>query len=88
MPAGGGEHTRFINDPTKGAPMTSSTKLSSAAMSTFIAFVTACTMALLFTEVARGLEGAVGILIYGVTVAFGLEYLGSAWASRWRSPQA
>lgn len=68
--------------------MTSSTNLSTAAMTLFIAFVTACTMTLLFTEAARGLDGASGILIYGVTVAFGLEYLGSAWVARWRSPRA
>lgn len=68
--------------------MTSHHSLSSAATGAFIVLVTACTMALLFTEIGRGVQGASGILVYGATVAFGLEYLGSAWAARWRRPPA
>jgi hypothetical protein len=64
--------------------MTSHRTLSTAATTAFMGLVTCCMLALLFAEAARGLEGAAGMVVYGVTVAFGLDYLGSAWVARWR----
>lgn len=63
--------------------MTSRTTLSTAATTAFMCLVTCCMLVLVLTEAARGLEGAAGVVVYGLTVAFGLEYLGSAWVSRW-----
>lgn len=64
--------------------MTSHTTLSTAAATAFIGLVTCCMLALVFAEATRGLDGAAGVVVYGATVAFGLDYLGSAWVARWR----
>jgi hypothetical protein len=45
--------------------------------------VTAYLIARVFAEAAGGLGASLEVAVYGVTAAFGLEFLGSAWQSRW-----
>lgn len=64
--------------------MTSHKTLSNAVTTAFMGLVTCCMLALLFAEAARGLDGLAAMVVYGVTVGFGLDYLGSTWSARWR----
>ncbi len=48
----------------------------------FIAVATICLLSLVFALAYRGPAGWPGVLVYGFSAGFGLEYLGSAWASR------
>ena len=47
----------------------------------FVAVVTCWLIALVFTEIQSGLGGAPGVLVYGLTAGFGLEYVRTVWPS-------
>lgn len=49
----------------------------------FMAAVTCYLLGRVFAEVATGPSAPVELLIYGVTAAFGLEFLMSQWRSLW-----
>ena len=54
-----------------------------------LAFMTTVTCYLLgrvFVEAATGFDGFVEVVVYGVTAAFGLEFLIDSWRSLWRTP--
>lgn len=48
----------------------------------FVAVVTACLLAFVFTQAARGLAGLPGGVVYGFAAAFGLEYVSAVWTGR------
>jgi hypothetical protein len=50
----------------------------------FMTVVTGLLVAYAFAETARGIAGMSGTLVYGMAAAFGLEFLGSSWASLWK----
>ncbi len=49
----------------------------------FIAAVTCYLLGRVFAEVATGPTAPVELVVYGVTAAFGLEFLMSQWRSLW-----
>jgi hypothetical protein len=49
----------------------------------FMLAVTAYLIARVFAEAAGGLDASLEVAVYGVTAAFGLEFLGASWQSRW-----
>jgi hypothetical protein len=51
----------------------------------FMALVTSAVLGLLIVELATGAQGLAGILVYGVTGAFGIEFLMASWPSLWGS---
>ena len=52
----------------------------------FMATVTCYLLGRVFAEAATGLDGLIEVVVYGVTAAFGLEFLVSSWRSLWRAP--
>lgn len=48
----------------------------------FVALVTACLLAFVFSQAARGPSGLPGVVIYGLAAGFGLEYVSSVWTGR------
>jgi hypothetical protein len=50
----------------------------------FMALVTGGVLGLLIAELARGLQGLPAIVVYGLTVSFGIEFLVASWPSLWR----
>jgi hypothetical protein len=56
------------------------------AVLTFMAIVTACLLALVFGQTARGAAALPGIAVYALAAGFGLEFIGSAWTGRWGRP--
>ena len=59
-------------------------RLERLAVGAFMALVTCFVLVLLFAEATKGLAGAPGVIVYGVTAAFGLEFICSAWTERTR----
>jgi hypothetical protein len=54
-----------------------------------LAFMTTVTCYLLgrvFAEAATGFDGLIEVVVYGVTAAFGLEFMIDSWRSLWRTP--
>jgi hypothetical protein len=49
----------------------------------FMLAVTAYLIARVFAEAAAGLDASLELAVYGVTAAFGLEFVGASWRSRW-----
>jgi hypothetical protein len=49
----------------------------------FMAAVTCYLLARVFAEAATGPEAALELVVYGVTAAFGLEFLIASWRSLW-----
>lgn len=49
--------------------------------------ITTCLLAMAFGQAGRGIAAAPGILVYAFAAGFGLEFIGSAWTGRWRSPR-
>jgi hypothetical protein len=49
----------------------------------FMLAVTAYLIARVFAEATGGLDASLDVTVYGVTAAFGLEFLGASWQSRW-----
>ena len=45
--------------------------------------MTSCQL-LVFAEASTGAAGVLEILVYGVTAAFGLEFIIESWRSLWR----
>lgn len=54
-----------------------------AATLLFMAAVTCYLLGRLFAEAVTGAQAPAEIVIYGVTAAFGLEFLMSSWRSLW-----
>lgn len=48
----------------------------------FMAVVTACLLAFVFSQAMRGAAGLAGVVVYGLSAAFGLEYVSSVWTGR------
>ena len=48
----------------------------------FVAVVTACLLAFVFSQAARGPAGFPGVIVYGFAAGFGLEYVSSVWTGR------
>jgi hypothetical protein len=48
----------------------------------FVALVTACLLAFVFSQAARGPAGLPGVVVYGFAAGFGLEYVSSVWTGR------
>jgi hypothetical protein len=48
--------------------------------------VTAYLIARVFAAAAGGTEELLDATLYAATAAFGLEFLASAWQSRWNTP--
>jgi hypothetical protein len=48
----------------------------------FVGLVTACLLAFVLGQAARGAAGLPGVLVYGFAAAFGLEYVSSVWTGR------
>ena len=54
-----------------------------------LAFMTTVTCYLLgrvFVEATTGFDGSLEVVVYGVTAAFGLEFLIDSWRSLWSTP--
>jgi hypothetical protein len=49
----------------------------------FMAAVTCYLLGRVFAEASAGVEGLAEVVVYGVTAAFGLEYLVASWRERW-----
>jgi hypothetical protein len=58
-----------------------------AATLLFMAIVTCYLLGRVFAEVAAGIGAPVEIVVYGVTAAFGLEFLIASWRSIWEDPR-
>ena len=52
----------------------------------FMTTVTCYLLGRVFVEATTGLDGFVEVVVYGVTAAFGLEFLIDSWGSLWRAP--
>jgi hypothetical protein len=50
----------------------------------FMAAVTTAMLALTYHHATRGLSGLPNIVVYALTAACGLEFIGASWSSRWR----
>jgi hypothetical protein len=50
----------------------------------FMALVTSAVHGLLIVELARGPDRVAPVAVYGVTAAFGIDYLVASWRSLWR----
>lgn len=50
----------------------------------FIAAVTTAMLALTYHHAMRGLPGLPNTVVYALTAAFGLEFVGVSWSSHWR----
>lgn len=48
----------------------------------FVALVTACLLAFVFSQAARGPVALPGVVVYGFAASFGLEYVSSVWTGR------
>jgi hypothetical protein len=64
--------------------MTFPSTVRQMAVLAFMALVTSGVLALLIGELARGVGGLPAIVVYGVTAAFGIEFLAAAWPALWR----
>ena len=51
---------------------------------TFMAAVTACLLAFVFIQAAKGPTGIPGAVLYALAAGFGLEFVSAAWTGRWR----
>jgi hypothetical protein len=51
---------------------------------TFMAAVTACLLAFVFIQAAKGPGGVPGVVVYALGAGFGLEFVSAAWTGRWR----
>ncbi len=49
----------------------------------FMAAVTTCLLAFVFTQAGRGVAGLPGAVVYAFAAGFGLEFVSSAWTGRW-----
>ncbi|HEY1275786.1 MAG TPA: hypothetical protein VGF25_12780 [Thermoleophilaceae bacterium] len=49
----------------------------------FMAAVTCYLLGRVFAEVATGAPGALEVAVYGLTAAFGLDFLVASWRSLW-----
>jgi hypothetical protein len=49
----------------------------------FMAAVTCYLLGRVFAEAATGAPGAVEVAVYGLTAAFGLDFLIASWRSLW-----
>jgi hypothetical protein len=49
----------------------------------FMGSVTCYLLGRVFAEASSGLGGLLEVVVYGVTAAFGLEFLISSWRSLW-----
>jgi hypothetical protein len=54
-----------------------------AATLLFMSAVTCYLLGRVFAEASAGVEGLAEVVVYGVTAAFGLEYLVASWRERW-----
>jgi hypothetical protein len=52
----------------------------------FIGTVTACLLALVFEQAARGPSGLLGGVVFALAAGFGLEFVGSVWTGRTGGP--
>ena len=52
----------------------------------FMTTVTCYLLGRVFVEATTGFDGFVEVVVYGVTAAFGLEFLIDSWGSLWRAP--
>lgn len=50
----------------------------------FVGAVTAILLAFVFEQAARGFAGLPGVFVYSLAAGFGLEFVSSIWAGRWR----
>ncbi len=53
----------------------------------FMAAVTACLLAVVFGQAARGPEGLPAVVVYSFAAGFGLEFVCAGWAGRRRAPK-
>jgi predicted membrane channel-forming protein YqfA (hemolysin III family) len=67
--------------------MTFQSTVKQMAVFTFMALVTSGVLALLILELAKGFQGLVAILVYGVTASFGIEFLVASWPTLWRGSE-
>jgi len=63
--------------------MTFQSTVRQMAVFAFMALVTSGVLGLLIVELAKGAQGLTGIVAYGVTASFGIEFLVASWPSVW-----
>ncbi len=63
--------------------MTFQSTVQQMAVFAFMALVTSAVLGLLIVELAKGFHGLAGIVVYGVTASFGIEFLVASWPSLW-----
>jgi hypothetical protein len=56
------------------------------ALLAFMTTVTCYLVGRVFAEAATGSDSLIEVVVYGVTAAFGLEFLINSWRSLWRTP--
>jgi len=63
--------------------MTFQSTVRQMAVFAFMALVTSTVLGLLIVDLAKGVQGVAGIVVYGVTGSFGIEFLVASWPSLW-----
>ncbi|MGI8710693.1 MAG: hypothetical protein ACR2LA_06850 [Acidimicrobiales bacterium] len=53
----------------------------------FMSVVTACLLAFVFSQAAKGPAGLPAVVVYSFAAGFGLEFVCAGWTGRGRSPE-